>query len=229
MFAKILVDIIIIGILVLGVVLGLKRGFIITIARPVKWFMAFFLAILLCTPVSNGIIEPLIDKPINNQLSGYLIDKCGDITAENAGDKLPTVLKFAAEIADVDFESMEGNSSEEIIAALVDKLSAPIVSLISGILAFILVYFVSKILLAIALRVLDGMFRNGLLGVFNKTLGCIFGAAFSFVCAWLFVSVFGYVINIPVIAETGFGKSFDGGYIYGFFKSMSPLDILLSF
>ena len=115
MFAKILIDVIVSLIVVAGAVFGIKRGFLITVARPIKWFAALFIAFSLCTPVAQGIIKPLIDAPITNQISGYLLEKCADITAENASEKLPTLLKIAAGIAGVDVGAIEGNTSAEII------------------------------------------------------------------------------------------------------------------
>ena len=38
-----------------------------------------------------------------------------------------------------------------------------------------------------------------------------------------------YILNIPAVANTAFAKAFDGGWVYGFIKSMSPVDLLLSF
>ena len=229
MFAKILVDVIIALIVIAGAVLGIKRGFLISVARPIKWFAALFIAFSLCTPIAQGIIKPFIEAPITNQISGYLTERCADITAENAGEKLPTVLKLAAELADVNINSIEGESSKEIINALVDKLADPVISLISTIAAFILVYILAKLLLSIAIKLLNSIFEHGVLGVLNRTLGFAFGLIFSFMCAWIFVIVFGYVISIPAIADVGWVESFEGGVIYRLFKNISPLDLLFSF
>ena len=73
------------------------------------------------------------------------------------------------------------------------------------------------------------MFETGMLGVLNKTLGFIFSTAFAIIISWAVASVFTYVISMPVFDEVQWIQEFSGGYVYGFFKTLNPIDILLSF
>ena len=229
MFAKILVDIIIAAILVAGIVIGIKRGFILAAAKLLKWCPALIIAFLLSGTVATSIVEPLIDDPLTNQISDYLVDKCDVLTSDNVEDELPTVLKLAARIVDVDIDSFEGESGEALIAQIVDKLADPVIHLFAVIISFLLLYFLSKILLSILIHILNNIFEHGVLGVCNRVLGCVFCSFISIIVAWLFVLLFSYVINVPFIADAAWARDFDGGFLYDFFKRMSPLDILLSF
>ena len=229
MWVNIIIDLIIVALIILGAIFGIKRGFFLAVTKPVKWLAALLLAFALSNVVADAIIQPLIEDPITNQITELLSEKCSDITAETARDKLPTLLKLAAGLVDVDINSMDAASSHELIAQIVDKLAIPVIHLISVILSFVAVYFVSKIVLAILLVILNKFFDRGLFGVLNKVLGCIFGVAFSFVIVWLVVIIFGYVISLPSIAATEWASNFSGGFIYRFFKSFTPLDLLLSF
>lgn len=229
MLAKIIVDILIIAIVGIVTFVGVKRGFFLTVTKPVKWFAAIVLAFALCTPFATNVLEPLIEAPITNQITDYLVKECADITAENAGDKMPTILKIAAALADINTDGFSGDNSEAVIGQLVDKLAVPVVHLISVILSFIIIYILSKILLKIALKIINSVLDRGFFGVLNKILGGIFGFLFGFVLAWLFVVLFAYAINIPFIADFEWAQSFDGGYIYEFFETMSPIELLLSF
>jgi hypothetical protein len=74
-------------------------------------------------------------------------------------------------------------------------------------------------------KILDG----GLFGVVNKTLGCIFNTLLALIVAWAFTSVFEYFISLPFLAEQAWTESFTGGFVYKLFKSISPIDLLLSF
>ena len=229
MLAKIIVDILILAIVGIGTFIGVKRGFFMTVTKPVKWFAAIVLAFTLCTPFADHVLQPLIEAPITNQITNYLVEECADITAENAGNKMPTILKIAASLADINTDGFSGDTSEAIIGQLVDKLAVPVVHLISVVLSFIIVYILAKILLKIVLKIINSILDRGFFGVVNKILGGIFGFLFSFVIAWLFVILFGYAINIPLIADFEWAKNFDGGYIYEFFETMSPIELLLSF
>ena len=229
MFITVAVDVIIAVILVIGAIVGIKRGFFLTVTKPVKWFAAIALAFSLCNTVAVDVVQPIIEAPITNQISEYLSVKCDDITKETAKDELPTVLKIAAGAVGVDINSFTGDTSEEVIQQIVDKLAVPVIHLLAVVLSFFAIYFLSKILLTVLIALLNSIFESGIFGIFNKILGLIFGLAFAFVLAWLFVVILSYIINIPAVANTDLIKGFRGGFVYDFFKRMSPLDLLFSF
>lgn len=229
MFAKIIVDILITAILAAGIVMGIRRGFFLTATKFVKWFAALAIAFSLSGAVATAIIEPLIEDPMTNQISDYLADKCDNLTPDNVEDELPTVLKLAAKIVDVDLKSFEEESGESFITQLVEKLADPVIHLFAVVLAFFLLYILSKILLSIMIALLNNLFKHGVLGVCNKILGCVFCGFIAFIAAWIFVLLFSYVINVPFIEKAAWARNFDGGFLYDFFKRMSPLDVLLGF
>jgi uncharacterized membrane protein required for colicin V production len=229
MVATIIVDVIISAILIAGMIIGIKFGFFLTAAKPVKWVAAIVIAFSTCGAFANAVVEPIIEQPITNQLSDYLADKCDSLTSENVEDELPTVLKLAAKIVDVDLDSFEGESGAEIIGQILEKLASPVVHFFALILSFIFLYFASKILLAIAVRILNKIFEHGILGVCNRIFGFVFCGSIAFVFSWIFVLIFSYFINIPLVADAAWANNFDGGILYDFLKRMSPLDILMSF
>ena len=229
MFITVVVDIAIAVILIIGAVLGIKRGFFLTVTKPVKWFAALALAFSLCNTVAADVVQPIIEEPITNQITEYLSEKCDDITSQTAKDELPTVLKIAAGIVGVDLNSFTGETSAEVIEQIVDKLAVPVIHLIAVLISFFAIYFISKILFAILIALLNDVFKSGIFGVFNKILGFVFGLAFAFILSWLLVVIFGYIISIPAVANAEWVKNFNGGFIYDFFKRMSPVDLLFSF
>ncbi len=229
MLINILIDTIIVAIIVGGAIIGVTQGFVSSVAGPVKWVASIVLAISLCTPVADALIFPMIEAPITNQISSFLIEKCGHITAQNVGEELPTILKIAAGFAGIDIASIGQDSTSEFIPQLVDKLAYPTIHLISVVISFFAVYFLSKIVIGILLSIISHAFDSGLLGVMNKALGLLFDTSIAFVSAWVLTSVFGYVISLPAFADTPWIASFDGGVVYKFFKGLSPIDLLLSF
>ena len=229
MTLKVTFDVILVSIVLLGALFGFKRGFILTVTKPVKWFLAFLLAFLLASTVSKYIVQPMIEEPLTNQITKYIVEECDTITPENVEEELPTLLKLAAGAFDVDLASIADGGSEPFVYKLVSELTVPAAHLVSLILSFFITYILAKILLSISISLLNHVFEVGVLDTFNKILGFIFGAGFAFVSAWLLVVIFDYGISIPAIAKTEFAAAFDGGLIYDFFKKMSPLDLLLSF
>ena len=229
MLLNIIIDIILVAIVIVGGIIGFKRGFFLTITKPVKWFLSLLLAFVLCELVAQSLVTPLIEAPLTNQLSEYLTEKCGEMTADTVSEDMPTLLKLAAGAVGVDIAAFNGNDSEALITEIVDKLASPAINLFAVILSFILIYVLSKLFLGIIIKILNKIFNLGPIGALNSVLGIVFGAAFAFVISWLVVVLFGYVISIPAVSELTWAQNFDGGYIYNFFDSITPLDLLLSF
>ena len=229
MLIKILIDAIIIAIVVGGAIIGVTKGFVSSVAGPVKWVAAIALSFSLCTPVADALIFPMLEVPITNQISTYLIEKCSHITAQNVGEELPTLLKIAAGLSGIDVTSIGADTTSQFIPQLVDKLAHPTIHLIAVVISFFAVYFLSKIALGILLAIIDHAFDSGVFGVMNKVLGVVFDTSVAFISAWILVSVFGYVISLQAFVDTPWIASFEGGIIYKFFKGLSPIDLLLSF
>ena len=229
MIANIIVDIIIVGIISVGAIIGISRGFISTVARPVKFAAAIVLAFVLCDAFSSAVVEPIIKEPITAQLATYLTDKCSNINGSNASDELPTLLKLAAIMSNVDIDSISAENSEQFIPELVDKLSTPAIHIIAIIISFIAVYILARLLISMLLKLVNLMFDIGVFGVLNRVLGFVFSTSLAIIAVWLFTSVFAYLINLPSLSNVEWIANFDGGYIYKFFKRFSPIDLLLSF
>ena len=143
MAAKIIVDIILTAIVIFGAVLGIKLGFIKALSKPVKSFASLLVAVTLCTTFAISVMQPLIEGPMTAQITDFLVSKCGDMTAGDA-TQLPTLIRFAAVIVDVDIGEINAVTTEEYIEAIVDKLAAPVVHLIAVILSYFVLYFLSK-------------------------------------------------------------------------------------
>ena len=226
---SIVIDIILCAILIGGIVLGIKRGFVLTLAKPVKIFAALYLSAVLCVSVGASLIFPLIHGPITTKISSFLFTKCSEITAATATEKLPSLLKLAAGMSGIDVTALEARTSEEYIQQLVDNLATPAINLISSIIAFFILNIVLRIVLSLLLNLFGTLCNMGVIGVINKTIGCVFGFLFAFVIAWAFTFAFDYVIHIPKIASSDWAANFSGGFIYKFFRSTTPIDFLLSF
>lgn len=229
MTLKIIVDIVLIAIILIGAIIGVKKGLFITVSKPVRLFLAVFLAFKLCDWFAGLVIDPMIQAPLTNQIADYLVKKCGGLTAIQDPKQLPTLLRIAAGLVGVDVTSITGENTATFISELVNKLAVPAIHFVSVILSFIILYFLLKLLLKIVFSILNGLVDNGILGVLNRTLGFVFNTAFAFVISWALVSLFSYFISIPAIASNEWAAGFDGGFVYKFFKNMSPMDLLLSF
>ena len=123
----------------------------------------------------------------------------------------------------------DGSTIEEYVSLLVSELAQPVVHIFAIIVSFVLLYFALRLLLTLLFALINLLLNRGLIGVVNKILGCVFTTLFAVIIAWAFVSVFDYALNLPFLSDKEWAMNFDGGYIYKFFKSISPIELLLSF
>ena len=225
---EIIIDIILCAIIVFGIVFGLKRGFILMAVRPVKSVAAFAIAIALCGAVASAIVTPIIEAPISNYVRDFLYENCSALTAENVNEELPTLIKIAAAVFGIDIGEIATDGAS-VVDAIVENLTAPVISVISSIIAFIALFIVAKILLGIAIWLVSLIFSKGVFGLLNKVLGCVFGALASVLASWCLAVVLELVFHLPVFEGNELISAFEGGFVYKFFNTYNPIELLLSF
>jgi uncharacterized membrane protein required for colicin V production len=213
----IVIDVVLAAFVVIGLIIGLKRGFIRSVESPLRFVGALASAYLLANPVSVGIIEPIVGASLTNQLSEYLKSNCSNPDAE-----LPTIIKLAAQIVNVD---LEGKTIEQIIV----DIASPTVHVVTVIIVFFILFFISKLLFKLLFKLLDMIFNSTLLVIPNKIVGCVMNALLGAVFAWIAVFVFNFIIHLDSMSEVVWAAEFEGGPIYNFFLNLSPLDLLLGF
>ncbi len=225
---NIVVDLIFVLILVIGLLVGIKRGFVNTLAKPVKLVLAFVLAFSLASTVGSTLLEPLISAPVTSRLSEFLNENFGAVTAETV-NTLPTVIKFAAGLCEVDMAEVAASAEGDVIAAILNEITQPVVDIVCNVIAFVLVFIVALIVLGILLAIVNAIVDNGIIGVFNRILGAVFTLAFCILICWGLAIVLEYASSLPALQNVSWIAEFTGGYVYRFFRSFSPLDVILSF
>ena len=162
---------------------------------------------------------------MSNQLSDSLVARAERLDP----DSLPTLLKFAAAICNVDLADYTGETSAETAEKIAQALSEPVSHIIAVVVAFVLLFVVFMILLGLLLKLVNYVLSNSPLRSLNRALGFIVGGAFAFIIAWLLCAVFTWFLSLPAIAANEWAQTFEGGAIYNFFRSFDPMEILLSF
>ena len=221
---SIFIEILLWAMLITGVALGIRSGFIRMAAKPVKLVLSLVLAFSLCASVAEGIVVPIIEKPITNYIYEFLIENCPELNIENVAEELPTVLKMAAGMYGIDVEEIVAqNAGRDLIAEITATLANPVISIFATVIAFVLVYFIAKLLITLALALLDLVFSDGIFGALNKILGGVSGAIISFAIAWAVAVFVEFLFHI-----NGSGLE-NPGLLYKFFNTYSPIELLLSF
>lgn len=223
MLVTIVVDLILTAIVALGVFIGYKKGFLMVLSKPIKLFLSIFLAISFCSVVASSLVQPIIEEPVTERVTAYLSDNAEEVFEDG---EIPTLIKFVADLSGID---LGADSTDESINLIVSKLALPIVHSVSLIIAFLLVYFLSRLILWPAFIIINKVISAGFIGTLNKILGCVSGFLAAIIACWLLVCLFGFFIGLPFMAENDWVINFNGGLVYGFFESFSPIALLLSF
>ena len=217
-----IVDAVLVLVVFIGTVLGYKRGFIAFVAKPLKFVLSLGISFGYASRFAASVVTPMIEAPATNYIKEFLYTNCQNITAENVREELPTMLKIAAAAFNVDVSQVATDATGSVVDALADKLTAPVIGVISTIISFVVLLIIVNIVLSIAIAIIKALFKNGVLGFFNKGLGLIFGFAFSFVVAWALAVGFDFVIHLHALADNTWIQSFEGGVIYRFFNEYNP-------
>lgn len=232
-------DLIILAVLALFVLLGGKRGFVLTLCGLLAVFVAFigaaFLSDRLCAPVGrliqpvleNSITQTLREKTDETKWSLELPEPTGDGSEED-GQSRP-VLPVDQALAALEGSRLYRAFGEAMEEALRDGVLKATSSAASAIAAYVarevarlvlfLISFVVVLLAWILLsHALDLAFRLPVLSSVNRTLGGVLGlvkgALVIFIACWLFK---GNLIPQKAVEQT---------LLLKFFCENSPLSLL---
>ncbi len=223
------VDIILVGIVLLGVYVGYKYGFVKIAAKPLKIVLVLFTAFRFSASFAKAVVAPLISPSVTKYVSSVLTERVGALTAENAADKLPTVLKISAAIFGIDINEISASETGSLADRIAEELTLPLINLISVIISFVVLYILARITLALVILLFNSLVSRGPVGVLNRWLGVLLSTAFFFVIAWAAAVVFDVVVAMPAFADNSALAGFEGGAVYKFFNTYNPLELLLSF
>ncbi len=229
MAINLIVDAIIVLILIIGIILGVKRGFVATVAKPVRILASIGVAFGLCKPLSAQYVQPWIQEPLTEKWTAFLKEKCGEITAESASTELPGIMKLIAKLFNVDVNDVAEQATTTIVEAISNALAEPLASLAGIVLSFVGLFLATNIVCWILFKIIDLIFNVGPLEVINKIFGLIFGAVFSFIVVWALTVGFDYVITLGFLSDVEMIQGFTGGPVYKLVQQLNPIDLLFKF
>ena len=143
---NLIVDLVLLAILLAGLILGYKRGFVKTVAKPVKLVAVWVCTIKSCSAFAARFIAPLIQTSVTEKLSEFLQENYKHITESNASEELPTLLKIAAGLFNIDIQQVAEDAGAALTQKLAETFTAPLVSLASIVIAFVVLLIVFSVL-----------------------------------------------------------------------------------
>lgn len=224
MFVDLLLDVIIVVILVGVSFCGYKKGIFRLLVSIFKGLICFFASLILCNNVADFIVEPMI----GNAVKAYLLEYIEEKTIYTSTDylfRMPTLLKVATAVFGIEQERVMVNLT---IAELVDIFSEPLITVLSRVVAFLVLYVVIRYVIKLIVHLADIIFSQGILGKLNRLLGLLLSMCVAFIFALTFTSLLDFVLHLNFLSEVGTVKNFDGGLLYRFFNSFSLMKLIFS-
>ena len=235
-----ILDIIVLAIIGVTMFFAVKNGFIKTLISTASFAICLAVTVIFVSPLSSALQKTGIAEKINTttaeNISHYIFD--GSLSGiddllDGKSDGFNTLLR----IAGTDKESVKQWYAENFAPgedgsyALAEKISAPIVSLLSSLVAVLILFFGTKLILFLISRLLDGVAHLPVLKNFNKLFGVLLGVLLSVVRVALFCFIIRMLTeNSPFIGidfiskldpdKTLLFKLFYRFDLFGFIKSL---------
>lgn len=197
----VLFDVLLLLVIGFGVFYGIYKGFIKVLEIPFKMVSSFILAFLASTYLSSTLVLPLIEEPIVDRMSSYIVERCTE------GKSIPVFYRLLG------INEAALDSGIEAIAA---DIVSPMVTIISAVITFIVALILGKIIISLIFSLINLVFKIKPLRRISKVLGGILGFIVFFVIASVFVGVMMLCDSIGLLDKVGFLSGFEGGYVYKF-------------
>ncbi len=191
-----LFDLLLIAVVLLTVVINFRRG-MLKMLKPFRFIASIVLALKFrMHEAVQNIIGKFINmdgfrERINEQVSAMWGDKISDAAAAEVANEYD---RFSGIFGP--FESLLGNiknycqvtfaeGAENFTEKVVNYATDAVLGFFANVLGFLLVFFVSLLLLYICTLILQLIFSRGLLKAVNSTVGGIIGLFFGLIIAWI--------------------------------------------
>ncbi len=201
----ILLDVLIVGIIVICIINGKRKGFVYTAIEMLGWIAVAFLSVSFSQGVSDWIYDSFIRDSIrsgvHSAISGLHADEIGPALNEFISG-LPSFIQSALENKNITALSLAETAKSEIditvyIADVIKPVICPLISMISGIIMFVVGLFLVHLLA----RICGGIVKRiPLVGTLNSILGSITGFFKGAIIDIIIVSI---ITNAILISTTG--------------------------
>lgn len=209
---SIIIDAIILGILVLCIALGYRKGLTGSLLKIVSFVLALVIAFVLFKPVSNFIIDKTDwDENLEQGIRDTILsgDKQEEKVSEEENQNMPSVM------LDYINKTVE-NAGNEAKEAVADATARQVAVMIINAGVWFALFLVARIILIFVKGLTKIITSLPIIKQFDKLGGIIYGLVEGFVVIYAILAVLSFIS--PVVSGTGIldavQKSFIGSVMY---------------
>jgi uncharacterized membrane protein required for colicin V production len=206
MFINLILDSIILTFLVLGCIIGAKKGFVYQFLSFFSYIISFIIAKILSKIASAWIYTTFIQEKIETTV----LDKISTLIPEeslhlanteqiknvliNLLNDIPNFISDIINLDNIDINSLPLNSISEFSTAIVSIVLAPTIILLISYILFIFLFIILAVLVKIIINKTKVINKIPIIKTFNKITGAIFGFVKYGIIVFVFVQIFGLLL-----------------------------------
>lgn len=223
-------NIIFLCVLVIGIISGVRKGFIRSAAKFIGRILAICIAGVLGSAVASWLFFTFFRDPFLERITDMLRNASAGLGAESVMAELPDFLVRALEAKGVTtpkLSAMIQGQQTEAARVIVNALEPIIISILK-VMCVIVIFMLLMIVVRIVTDVLASMFELPFLGFVDGLLGAVFGLISAVLLLWIVLALIS--IFMPMTSETmqellmGYIKE---SSIMDFMYNMNPFKVLV--
>ena len=184
-------DVVVLILIAVFVIIGIKKGLMLSILSIGSYFIAILLAVKLAAPVAKILVKISVFASIKGKVSDFINGLIKDIINDSVDTQIDGIvdkLKLSENLqSKLGIDSLRETSSTT--AGMVDTLSGKIADLILLVIAFVVVYILAKIALRIISKLIRKTSKLPVIRTFDKLGGALFGMLEGVLIIWIIYMV----------------------------------------
>lgn len=207
----IIMDIVVCAVLLLSIIMGARKGAVMTVISFMQWFVCIILGFIFCDKVKALLIDyTTMDDWLNQYILNHIKTSIEESSPYQAMPDL--------------FGSWVNDTSDSFIYGT----SAAMTSTLMTVIAFLCIVFGIKIVCFGLVRLFSRKYHEGVVGFFDGFMGFLFGGVRGILYVFLLFAVLVPILGLvfPGLSEAVI-NSMDDSYIAGFLYNNNVLLILV--
>lgn len=207
----IIMDIVVCAVLLLSIIMGARKGAVMTVISFMQWFVCIILGFIFCDKVKALLIDyTTMDDWLNQYILNHIKTSIEESSPYQAMPDL--------------FGSWVNDTSDSFIYGT----SAAMTSTLMTVIAFLCIVFGIKIVCFGLVRLFSRKYHEGVVGFFDGFMGFLFGGVRGILYVFLLFAVLVPILGLvfPGLSEAVI-HSMDDSYIAGFLYNNNVLLILV--
>lgn len=221
---NIVLDIITVAVFILTVFFAYKRGFISAIIHFIGFFIAYLLAFVVSNPVGQALDSSFMNNIVSGVVSGSVKSGGSDFFTKILDGIPSTVGDSLSGISDT-----LGTESEKALSGVVSAISAPVSSMMSRCIAFIVVFIIALVAIKIIEHFSRLLKHVPVIGTLNALLGAIVGVFEAVLIMFLISTLVSISVSFASFDKKPWvtNENIQSTLVYKYIDNINPLTQML--